>query len=268
MYLRKQSVAYPIVFVALLVALAGVVQADPALKKERNLLQKVVEDRFEIGLRSTYFGLIEDSREPPDSFLGSIDMLDPDDTLDPLPYLNIKFLPWLGVELGWFEATVKTVKSFDGNTDGDFYMRGPTVMLWVRYPNRTIFTPFIGAGAVFIDPEFRPDPVFFNGFGGDTWEDAVNNYNQWQAEGAPEWPNYGYRRNIETEEDIVAFLGAAGFTVRIARYCRLDCSVRYVPYTVVTHFYLSRYGETFQDSGDFDIPMDMWEAQAGFAVPF
>lgn len=231
-------------------------------------LHDIIKQHLAVGFRTTYFQLEDDKRGKFNAdgslvngsgFLGSIVELDAQQNYIPLPYIQWFFNEYVAIELGYERLKARTVRFTDGGSDGTFDLKGPSIQLLGFLPNDTAFTPFIGIGVIFFNANFDHDGLWHNGFGGGN---ARENYNNWRASGSPEWPNGGYRRNIDADNTTAYFI-SIGTSYDITENIILDLFIRYMEAEVDGHFYLSRYGETFQDSGKTTFPLDNWSGQLG-----
>ena len=121
-------------------------------------------NNFEIGTRVNYFWLHDDKRGAVQlpgnagNYYGSLNELI--EVEDPWPvkvFVDYKFSPYWGVELTWDQIKAKTYtqvdptsqSSFGGYSDGTLSLIGPEASIFGRLPNDTIFTPYVGIGAVY-----------------------------------------------------------------------------------------------------------------------
>ena len=109
-----------------------------------------------------------------DSFIGSIDKLAEvqDDSLDKV-FIQLAILPVVGIGIQKDRFEVKTLTTLpredriiaDRDTDGNAVMETWLRYVFVRFPNRTCFTPFADWGYGDYDNKFNPDPWWYdNGF--------------------------------------------------------------------------------------------------------
>jgi hypothetical protein len=247
--------------------------AAPPRSPLQRLYDDWIADRMEMGIRLSGVRLDESERLERDAdgnvtrtFLGSIYKLDPNGDAVPDFYLNYKLKPYLWVQVGWEEIQIDAIRLTDDNPDGWFNLGGLSLLLQGRWYNQTRLTPYAGLGAMFLDISFDPEPAWHNGFAGDDYE---QDYQDWVDMGAPEWPNDGYRRNLDVTDDWqVTPLLQLGCRAQIRERLHFEVEGRYMPLDVDLHFYLSRYGETFQDSGNTTFPLDMWLCSIGLVGSF
>ncbi len=232
--------------------------------------EQFLADKLEIGLRFTYFSLVDDEKNNydkngnfVDGFLGSINKLDAEQTFMPYPFLRYYPIPYVGIELGYDKMRAKTKKYYDDDddSDGSIDMKGPSIALLGRYPNETTLTPYGGVGVVFYNCDFEYDGYWHHGFRNSA------DYNAWRAQGSPEWPNNGYERNIKLS-DTTAWYITGGASWEIVEHIALDFQLRYMWADVDAHYYLSFYGNKFDDRGNFNFPMENWAGQLSVKYSF
>lgn len=180
-------------------------------KEDKSFYDRFLRDRLEIGTRILAFSLDKkksgDSATRTNTFLGSIDELEAQQDYAPIYFfLNYNIVPYWGIGISYDTITVKTLDN--GGGDGDYKARGPILYTYLRYPNKTRFTPYgeIGLG-------------FYNiGF------DAL-----------PEWYEGG-RRQFIVDNDIGLVLGA-GLDIRVYAGWSLDLYIRHVSLDADTDYY-------------------------------
>jgi len=231
-------------------------------------LYEIIQGHLAVGFRITHFELedYESGRYNPDGsliegtgYLGSIVELDAKQNYLPLPYIQWFFNEYVAIELGYDRLKVRTERYTDGGSDGSFELDGPSIQLLAFWANETVFTPFIGIGVIFYNANFEHDGLWHNGFGG---SNAHIDYANWKASGSPEWPNGGYQRTIDPE-NTTAYFVSFGTSYHVTENIIIDLFIRYMQAEVDARFYLSRYGEIFQDAGTTTFPLDNWSGQIG-----
>jgi outer membrane protein W len=234
---------------------------------------QVIFSRVEIGLRSSHFGLRDDSERHYDAqgeiiegYLGSITELEPQQDYFPSMYANVRFSEWLALQVGFERFELRTGRFWDDDTDGSFEFNGPSLTAQVRYPNTTRFTPYAGAGLALLDVDFAMIGWWHNGFGG---ADAHENYRAWRASGSPRWPNGGYQRNLKVEDDFaIKPVFQVGCLCRLTEHFSLDLDWRYMSLDSELEYTLSRYGDVFDDRGTSSFPMEAWIIDFGVLANF
>jgi hypothetical protein len=244
-------------------------------------VKDAVTNRLEIGLRISYFTLVENKRDETVNgtrrgFLGSINELEEDQDYTPYPFVRFFPIPYVGVEIGYDKVQAITRKwtdppeggSRDQDSDGTIVLEGPLVQVVGRYPNESIVTPYAGFGPVFYgtflgEAEFEHTEWWHNGFG--SYSDQ--NYYDWVNDGRQAWPNGGYQRTIELS-DTMGWVLSGGASVAIYKGLELEASVQYVWANVDAHYYLTRNGYVFQNNGYYNFPMDHWAGQIGLKYVF
>ena len=227
------------------------------------------KERVQAGFRISYFQLLDNTRRKmaPDGtfaggFLGSIDRLEEDQSLWPMPVLGLYPLPWLGLELSWDVMEVRALTYFDDHSDGKFNLSGPSLLLVARWPEAGLFAPYAGLGFIFFSADFDMSDPWHHGFKSD------EAYKEWRAAGSPPWPNQGYQRNIECDDSAVAVLLQAGCQLRCHRHVVVDVGLRYAWLDLDAHYWLSFYGEKFEDYGTFSFPLSFWSGYVGVSYLF
>ena len=227
-----------------------------------------IVDHLQVGIQMSYFNLTDDTKRTYDEngdfkegFLGSIDRMDEKQDFFPTLYVRYFFMRYIGVELGWEKMAAETRKFNSDSSDGNIIASGPALWLIGRYPNTSVFTPYAGFGIVFLNARFCNDDLWHNGFSDN------NQYNEWREQGSPPWPNDGYQRTIDLENKNAPIL-SAGCTIEMLYNISADIAFHYMPVNVNAHYYLSRYGEVFDDRGDHQFPLDNWSLQLGVIYAF
>ena len=172
--------------------------------------------RLEVGTRVTYFILQDDSS---DSFLGSINQLN--DEQDYIPYklfADWMITPAIGVELTWddLKAGAQT-DEVDEHVDGDFELMGPVVTVFGRYKNKTIFTPFAGAGLSYMFGDFEETQW---------WAMGYSHESDWAALGYPDEARHNITRRIDVD-DSLGWILTCGSDVRITPRLSANLYARY-----------------------------------------
>lgn len=200
--------------------------------------------RIEIGTRITFFSLIEDHK---DSFLGTIDKLDAEQSFSPFKvFAAWRFHPRYGVELTWDSMEVSTVTKWDGHSDGTIEAQGPILSLFGRYPTRTKWTPYASLGLGRFSTRFKPATWWALGYPSN--EDYV-------GAGSPSFSYFGYRRHIGVDST-TALIILAGCDVAIREHLSADLFLRYMAVDIDAHYFITKKGEMFDDRGMTDIPLD------------
>jgi hypothetical protein len=232
-----------------------------------------VHGRVELGLRLTRFsldtptsGYFDEFGVYQNSFLGSINKLEEEQTSLPYPWLRYFPIPYAGVEVGYDRLraiTRKWTNPDDPNdSDGTLNLQGPQFTLLGRYPNQTWFTPYAGLGLVLYGSDFENEDWWHNGFG--SYDDP--NYAAWLAAGRPEWPNGGYQRTI-TISDTTAYFGTLGCAMHVWKGLEVDVQWRKLRADVDAHYTLSFFGTARDDRGWYVFPLDhsAWQASVKYA---
>ena len=232
-----------------------------------NTAAEALNPRLRLGLRYRQVTLLDNKRSLENSFLGSIVELQSQSDFSALSWLFLewRFNPIVALRLGMEQARAKTVT---GNqivhSDGILNIQGPALSLLLRYPNSTRLTPAGQIGAVYYAASFEHDPIWHNGFGGESREE---NYARWVAAGQPAWPNGGYRRSLVPENTYGLLLGTS-LECQLLRRLNL---LLFLDYAVVKKvdisFELSRYGNVFQRENTA-FPMSYLSAGAGLSWSF
>lgn len=157
------------------------------------------------------------------SFIGSVDYLpERHPEWHPLLFINLLMQPWLGAELSLNNRLgAATITTADGHSDGKVCVKGPALSLFVRKHS----TPFIydrhlplriqaGAGIAFMKSSFKYEGWWHHGFPLDDsdWRESREMYQEWLEDGAPEWPNQGYQRWMDVDNDNALFIDASLIT--------------------------------------------------------
>jgi TolB-like protein/outer membrane protein W len=237
---------------------------------------QLIREHVSLGARVSNFSMIDDSElhfddsgKFTEGYLGSIAYLDPSQNYVPTIYANITITDWFALQLAWERFEIETSTYWDGHSDGTFDMNGPSLTAQLRYANHTKFTPYLGAGIVMLNVDFNMEGWWYNGFSGETGEEAQQAYDNWIASGAPAWPNGGYQRKLVVEDDIAfkpVFQG--GCLWDITDHFALDLDLRYISLDTSLNYTLSRYGNVFSDRGESDFPMSAWIVDLGLVVSF
>lgn len=189
--------------------------------------------RLQLGLRVSYFQLIEDTEENfaadgefTGGFLGTISNLEEQQSLVPTPYLRYLFTPYFGAAVGWEHFELRTRTFRDGNTDGDYIYSGPSFHLEGRFPNVSPATPYASIGYALLNGEV--------------------DYN-------PDWHRDGLRNFFM--KDTTAFILSAGSQFEINDRFALDLFFNYLnaDFDVEYKLALER-----RSRGEFEFPLDNW----------
>lgn len=230
----------------------------------------VLHEHLRIGVRYRQINLQDDSRDPSDSFLGSITELNTQSDYEPITWFTFDWLmnPYIGVRLDWEQVRAETSTSQEtaslNHSDGNVDLFGPSLMLLLRLPNRTRLIPTGGVGYAWLNSTFEHNPVWQNGFGGENREQA---YDAWVANGSYPWPNGGYQRNIVLD-DTTAWILYGELAFQITDHLDIHAFIQSMDVEGVDLSYeLSRYGNVFQ-SQTASFPMSNTSYGAGLRWTF
>jgi opacity protein-like surface antigen len=227
----------------------------------------IVHDHLRIGLRYRQIKLTDDERSLDNSYLGSITELDSMSDYDPMTWLTFE---WLLNPYFVFRFNLEQVKaqsqttSWDNHTDGDVNLEGYQLSLLFRLPNRTRFVPTAGIGYAWLDSTFDHNPVWYNGFGGET-KDA--DYAAWVAAGSPPWPNRGYRREIILD-NTTALVLMGGLEIQLTDHIDLNLFVQHMEVQEVDVTYNLSFGGNVFESTQAEFPMSNIGYGAGIRWTF
>lgn len=213
--------------------------------------ERYLEDHFEVGLRITHWTLSDPSKgiyNAEGTFIGgfaegiSTDDLSVQQDYLPSLFLRYKFIPYLGLELGLEKLRAETSTYWDGHTNGDVVMRGPSLSLVGQYPNDTIFTPYAGIGLAFLNGNFEEDGK---------WHRAS-----------------GYTRNMEAG-DVTATLLTLGCSIQIVESLEADISFRSMSNADSDAKYYLRWNDGgISNTAKFTWPLDATSFQIGVKYLF
>ena len=117
--------------------------------------------RLEIGVRATYFTLMETSN--PEGFVGSITQLEADQSSFPFHLFFIYNVnAWWGVELTFDDIRAAARNGWNGDSDGTYRLRGPVLSVFGRYPNASRWTPYAGLGFGYFSGTFEDEAWWGN----------------------------------------------------------------------------------------------------------
>ena len=230
---------------------------------------EVVENIVEVGVRVSYLQLREKTQGYFDEdgkfaggFLGSINRLSEEQTIEPSLFANVVLNDYCGLEMSWLRLGGVTSTYKDGHSDGTFHLIGPTAVFWLRYPTEMTIRPRIGVGVAWLRTDFEEDPAWRMGL-------SRKNYEAWLAEGSPgmPYPNYGFVQVIDTE-NVAGLILQAGLDAELRRQLFLEFDLRYVMAEVNGHYYMSQYGTVVDDRGITTFPMDALYVALGLRYDF
>jgi opacity protein-like surface antigen len=150
---------------------------------------------LEIGARTAHFDLRDSTRTAPNYFLGGLDEFIEEQGYVPLPFVNIRFNPYLAVGVGYGTLRAKTWSRPDiegeiGHSDGTIDASGPTVSGQLRFPNRSRYTPFLEVGLLIYQSYFDHS---------DAWRNARGDRNSHLIDIDDQ---YGYRLGVGCDIDL------------------------------------------------------------------
>lgn len=247
------------VFCALLLTLGGAAWAQdevpPPAAPTGSWLEEIpweeihesyIRDRLSAGLRWTFFALTDDSQQEFDAggtFIGgfttgiSIDRLDESHEWFPTLYLRWEASDYVSIEFAWEKLVAATRTYWDGHTDGDVILSGPSLLVVGRYPNDTDFTPYAGIGLAFLDGEFDHAP-------------------------------WGQGYHIIRADGTYGLLLQVGCSTPIADRVHFDLTLRYMMADSDAHFYLHHGGGRTTNHAYWTFPLDNFGAHLGFRYAF
>jgi hypothetical protein len=230
--------------------------------------------KVDLGLRFTHFTLDNPEKgtwnqnhdEFEGGFLGSINRLEEKQEKMPFPF--VRFFPcrYAGIELGYDHMAAVTRKWTSPNdsldTDGTFNLQGPETGLILRWPNRSLFTPFVGLGVIWYLADFENEEWWHNGFG--SYSDPE--YLDWTAQGRPERPNNGYQRTITTS-DVTASFETIGVLATLGKGWGFDFEWRWMQADAEAHYKLLADESVIEDRGLYKFPFSntAWQASLVYA---
>ncbi len=222
--------------------------------------------RILVGSRAQRFQLREPVRLPSNPFMGTIVELREIQQAAPVhPRVRWAFTPWTHVDLGYTSLTTMTWTA-EGDSDGDFRLRGVDLAAGVRLHNETPVTPYASAAVIWYRPRFERNGRWAHGFRGN--ERGVQAYYDWLAAGRPEWPNDGYERHLDVDPNAFGLALCGGVELQLGDRWSMEVYARHVRVSVHAHFTLQFYGELFRDYGRFVFPHDHTAAGAVLAYRF
>jgi hypothetical protein len=185
-------------------------------------LRKSLADRLDVGVRSLHVRLRKDTKGEPfhDSFIGSIDTLDPvQNHWRPIRFfVRYTIAPYVGLGFQTDRLEIRTLTTYhirnnsEGrDTDGNAIMTGLMPYLFLKYPEHPILEPFAEIGYAFYRNTFEPNE-------------------EWYADG---------RRNFFLENARAPFY-ALGLTVKAHPRCVVELYFRSVDVNV-DGLYVHRY---------------------------
>ncbi len=230
----------------------------------------LAENRLEIGVRASYFHLLEKTRREYDDqgrftggFLGSIDTLSEKQDPRPMPFARVLFNDWSGMQIGYASLGAKTSTFWDGHSDGTIELRGPAFELFARARLAHGFSPYAFFGIAPLRANFKHDDLWHNGFSPGNREA----YDAWVAAGKPKWPNGGYRRTIALK-DTIGWTLAAGCAYALPRRWSAQLDYRYMAADVKANYSLSWHGRNRQNRGNYTFPMSHHGVSLGVGYAF
>lgn len=228
------------------------------------------QQHLEIGVGITYTRLRETTRREFDEegvftggFLGSIDKLHVEQENMLTPIIRLKWNEYFGLQIGYTSFAARTTTFWDGHTDGNFKLSGPTFEVYARARPMSGFAPYASVGVAVLNGNFQHDELWHNGFSPRNPEA----YRGWVNAGRPAWPNGGYRRNIDLS-NTTALLISGGCVYHISENWMIDLSVQYMSVDVDADFYLSWYDSNRRDQGSYTIPMSNVSTTLGIVYRF
>lgn len=247
-----------------------------ALEQRWQQFRDLADGRLQVGTRSTAFLL---TRPDKDTFLGSIDRLEAQQNLWPLKgFLRWLLSPVWAVDLAWDGIRATTRTTDIGHSNGDLLLAGPILSgvarrTFTRHVHSHTYqiTPYAGGGLAYFFGDFDHDPVWFHGFGRSPretsdWPAAQREYQAWLDEGAPDWPNSGYRRTLKFDHALGLVLNG-GCQIQFHRHWFADVHLRYVHMESDATFSMSWYGEVFERV-HATFPLNHWTAGVGIGYAF
>jgi opacity protein-like surface antigen len=229
--------------------------------------QESAASRFEIGLRSTTFTLNDRHQRIPDSdgnyYLGSIDELEEDRRLFPLPFVRWQAHPWVALDIGYERRRAITRTWSSSDTDGTLDLQGPSFALQLVYPDAGRWKPYIEVGRTVFNASFRYAEWWHQGFASDH-SDA---YAEWRLAGRPPSPNGGYQREISLSNTTGSFYGG-GTRVILTPELSVEIGMRVTRVEVDAHYRLLVQDRVVDDRGTFTFPMDNRSFHLGASYRF
>jgi hypothetical protein len=221
-----------------------------------NDMQGAAAGRLEVGTRSAVTLLLEGSK---DSFVGTIDKLEPSQNLWPLRlFADWYFAPEWGAQLTWASMTAKSSRSPDGVSDGDFVLSGPVIGVVGRYDTGTPYTPYGGIGLAFLDAGFEPEGW---------WNLGYHSPSEWTSLGSPAGPNGGITQMIKMD-DPVGIMFQGGCVMKIRDRWSADVCLRLMRVSSDAHhsMYLDNAPLDIRDA--VSVPLSYMELGAGIRYAF
>ena len=211
------------------------------------LYDSFIIDHLSIGLRFSHFTFTDPSKKTYDDegnltggYTYGISTYDLEErqSYDPTLYLIYAFTPYVALQIGWeeIEGRAWTLDTADPHYDGDMILSGPSVVLQVRYDNKTILTPYLGIGIAMLEGDFEEE---------DSW-------------------SAGGFRNM-TAADTTGYIFAVGTSVSAYKHVEIDLSFSYMRAESDARYYLRGEGH---DRSTWTWPADATIAQIGLRYAF
>lgn len=227
-----------------------------------------IANKLTIGTRFTYHYLTDSDSgakggtQGEGTYLGTIYALDEEQNYLPVNfYANYFFSKYIGLELAYDTVEAETVATSIGydtiKSDGDITLYGPTLSVVGRYPNDTLFTPYVSVGLGYYFGDFEESTHWGLGYSDPT---------QWEALGSPT-TNYNGKSREMVIDDSIGIVAALGCSYRLRENIAPDLSVQYTKVEADATFYGYNDGVlTTEQDGSF--PVDNLAFRAGISYTF
>lgn len=225
-----------------------------------------VKDRLLIGTRSAYRILTnEDSGHRggtygSGTFLGTIYALDESQDLSPFkPFIAYNLTKYISVELAFDQEEADTVAASGSvdKSDGSITLEGPTLTLIGKYPNSSLFTPYLGVGIGFFAADFKESAH---------WALGYPNEKTYIALGSPSTLYNDRNRRMEVD-NVNTLVMCIGTMYRFQPNWHIDLSAQYFKTDVDATFY--GYTDGVLDTQlDGAFPMDNVSIRLGLVYQF
>lgn len=221
------------VVAAALASLLVAASAAGAAESAWGRLAEHIRGRVSLGTRVTAFTLTESTssgldREAGETFIGHLTELEEVQNYFPTNlFVSYFAMPYLGLEFAndGVEATARN--SNNHYSDGNVSATGWLLSLILRYPNTSRFTPSIGLGIGFWDPDFSEEAW---------WHYGYRSPDAWRDHGSPNQPRRGINKTISV-------YGAQGVVIqgeldiRVREHWSIDLQARYAGLETDAEFY-------------------------------
>lgn len=210
-----------------------------------------IAGKLSIGLSVSSVSLTDNKRPPnrEQDFLGNINELKQEDSVQVFPTVNYRPIEYLLLGLSYAKVEARTMNFNNHESDGNASLKGPVFTAEAAYPLwDELAIPHVGLGLAFLAGDFDEDDWWGAGYGApEDYEIAGHDKNR-----------YFRHRYIDVDDQTCAFFNI-GVSCRPIKNLLLDVSYRKLSLDPDCEFGYAVKGRKYMEStGDFDMSCNVF----------